>query len=110
MIDKSAEIRIFAINCIIHNKNGRSLPGIYRLYDWLSLRPPNVDSQFFILNSSFFILHSSFKWICRNHLPDDFPVGLIDGCHAYRLQIDLGGLVGVVPHALADDGYRDIHV
>ena len=37
-------------------------------------------------------------------------VGFIDGCYVYRLQVNLCGLVGVVSHALADGGYRDIHV
>ena len=38
------------------------------------------------------------------------PVGIVDCSHIDGLQVDLRGLEGVVSHALADGGYRNVHV
>lgn len=98
---------------LIHNKNGRSWLNIFQsglvanswqfLYKGLHFvyikkkSYQNRSKTMTCSDNSFpIIIFFALKTGC-NHLLDDFLVGLIDGCYVYWLQIDLGGLIGVVP-------------
>ena len=82
---------LFGSFCISFHKKGRSL---------LNILPFHSDS---VVNITFYLQ-------LFQDLPYNPPVGFIDGCYVYRLQVNLCSLVGVVSHALTDGGYRDIHV
>lgn len=64
MIDKSAEIRIFVINCIIHHKKGRSL---------LNILTHHYGG---VVNITIYL--QLFQDLSYNPL-----VGFIDGCYVY---------------------------
>ena len=41
---------------------------------------------------------------------DDAVVGIVYACGVDGVEVDLGGAVGLVAHALADDGDGDVHI